>query len=874
MKSIVSALILLFIFQFSFASGIKGHIKDEKGNPLAFATIYNAQTGSGTVTNKDGYYEIRLTPGRYSLIFQFLGYETQAHEVAVRSEFLTKNISMQPQSIELKTVEITDGMEDPAYAIMRKAIAKSSYHRQQIDEYSARVYIKGAARILDVPRLFRKKLKKEGIDSTMAFVSESVSEIIYQRPNTFKEKVISIRQQGDDNNTSPNDFIFTSFYEKEIAETVSPLSPAAFSYYRFKFEGSYFDRGYEVNKIRVIPRSRGENVFEGTIFIVEDAWSIYSLSLVTYKLGFAFDIKQIYAPIQEKAWLPVTHKFEVKGGIWGFDFVYNYLATISDYKIQLNENLAPFFDELEEGTETIPKKDEKESTKEKFYSDEELTRKDLRKIIKEYEKAEKESEPEPEIELVTEHKIDSLAYKRDSTYWSEIRPIPLTMYEVKSYKRVDSLAIVEKEEESKDEKKTSKSGKFNFPDLLFGDTYRMNDKTSFSINSPLMTLQFNTVEGYAFQFPMHYTFDLANESTLKLGEKPRYAIGRKKLSGIGYIDWNYDKKLRKGSLRLEGGRSVSQLNPVNPISPFVNSFYTLLLEENYMKMYEKDYVLLKWVKSISDNVLLKMSGEYSTRYHLENTDTKPWFDNDNRSYSSNTPENIELMDTEFSTNNAFVMNLGIEWKPWQKYRIHNEKKTKIDRRTPTVFADYTKGFKDFVNSDVDYDLLELGVKSRFNTGARGVLHTQVKTGIFLNNEKVHFPDFHHFLGNQTLFVTSDPVESFRLLDYYQFSTKDKYLQLNVHQQFRKFLFTQIMEVWFMGLKENLFVNYLTTPALGNYFETGYALDNIFKVFRIELVTSFHDFKYESFGIKIGISSLIGASVSGSSEGGANIQVTF
>ncbi len=42
----------------------------------------------------------------------------------------------------------------------------------------------------DYPWLAKKTLEKEGITKDRVYISESVSEISYQRPNTFSEKVI------------------------------------------------------------------------------------------------------------------------------------------------------------------------------------------------------------------------------------------------------------------------------------------------------------------------------------------------------------------------------------------------------------------------------------------------------------------------------------------------------------------------------------------------------------------------------------------------------------------------------------------------------------------------------------------------------------
>jgi len=215
-------------------SGVKGTIKADDGSVLSFATIFVKQMGTGTTANEEGNYEILLKPGRYDLVFQHLGRRTEVRVVEVSENFVTLNITLIPQDIVLESVTVNADDEDPAYAIMRKGIAKATYHRNLLDSYSARVYIKGAGKLKDYPWLAKKALQKEGIEKNRVYISESVSDVKFTRPNKYEEKVISIRSDGKDNNTSPNGYIFGSFYEPEIAETISPLSPKAFSYYKFE----------------------------------------------------------------------------------------------------------------------------------------------------------------------------------------------------------------------------------------------------------------------------------------------------------------------------------------------------------------------------------------------------------------------------------------------------------------------------------------------------------------------------------------------------------------------------------------------------------------------------------------------------------------
>jgi len=58
----------------------------------------------------------------------------------------------------------------------------------------------------------------------------------------------------------------------------------------------------------------------------------------------------------------------------------------------------------------------------------------------------------------------------------------------------------------------------------------------------------------------------------------------------------------------------------------------------------------------------------------------------------------------------------------------------------------------------------------------------------------------------------------------------------------------------LGIKENIFVNYLNTDFSDNYFEAGYSIDNIARFFRLEFVSSFQDFKFQDFGVRIGIAT--------------------
>ncbi|HEX6891495.1 MAG TPA: DUF5686 and carboxypeptidase regulatory-like domain-containing protein [Chryseolinea sp.] len=864
----------LFISTHLFAAGIRGTVKAETGEPLAYTTIFVKQTGSGTTTNENGSYEMILAPGKYEIIFQYLGFETAIRDVEIKDSFVVLDIVLKTQITVLETVTVKSGAEDPAYTIMRKAIAKAKYHTQEIDKYSARVYIKGAGTLKDYPWLAKKQIEKAGVKKGQVFLTESISEIKYTRPAKFEEKVISIRSDGKDNNTNPNPYIFGSFYEPEIAETISPLSPKAFSYYKFEYQGTFKDRNYEVSRIKVTPRSKGDNVVEGMLYLVEDWWSIHSMDIYTTKLGITVNIKAVYAPIDDKAWMPVNHRFKAEGKIFGFEFEYNYLATVSGYKIEMNPELYVEAEKMEVIDEKIEKqqaaqiqqkyaaaskkaKEQQEKAQqlqERLNSGKEITRKELNTIIKEYEKAEIKEQKEPEVISDNTFEVDSAAYKKDSSYWAAERPVPLTEAEVEGYVKIDSMALVAKKKEEGDTLKASKHKGFQPWDLIIGDTYKIGEHSNFKIHFPMPG--FNTVEGWNFVYKVSYgtVVQDSNKTRIRITPAFRYAFSRKVASG--YL--NFSLRNKKDRLDLQGGRYIKQYNPDEPILPIINDFTTLFLEKNLMKIYERDYVDLNYRHQINTYISIGTTWTWMKRRELVNNTDYKWINWDKiEGYTPNAPVNDELSDTSFPEHNAFVGSVNITARPWVKYTIRNGRRSMVNNSSPTFVVEYRKGFNNIFGSVVDFDQMEVSAKHRVKVGARGHADFYLRAGMFFNTDKAYFMDYKHFLGNETPFVTNDPVGSFRLLDYYRYSTSDKYFSGNFHYQFRKFLVTNIPMVRMMGIHENVFVNYLATPTSKNYTEVGYSIDGILRIFRIEGAAAFQDGKYINYGVRLGITTNFG-----------------
>ena len=854
-------ILLLALLLWSYAAvggGVRGTVRSSEG-PLSYASIYVEETGNGAATDQSGRFEIVLSPGTYRLRFQYLGYESKTVSVTVSGDnWQELQVLLKSQSVQLQTITIRANREDPAYAVMRRAIARARYHQVQVDSFSAIVYIKGKGKLKDYPWLAKKTLEKQGITKDRLFIQESASEIRYRRPNIFKEKVIAIYTQGKNNTSGPNEYVFGSLYDPELAETISPLSPKAFSYYRFEYLGIFRDQDAEVNKIRVIPRSKGDNVFDGTINIVEDEWSIHSVDLNTSRLGVKVNMKSVYHPIPSgsgRAWMPVNQQFRFEGSVFGFDFEGQYLATVKDYRIFLNPAMkhdivisdSKVKEEAPKSKPAAPvrgKAQRNEQTRERLETGQEVSDQDLARLMKAMERAEAREQGNTTVVSDRTFRVDSTARKKDSLFWAGLRPAPLETEEIRGYVKADSMAEVEKKREEGDSARQSKHKGFQLFDLLIGDRYDLGNRTSLTIRTPYTG--FNTVEGFHGIYRLSFTKRWVERDSLDPDAPPkvrrleispmlRYSWGRARFNPMISTSW----VTPKSRILFDAGRYVRQLNPDDPINPSIQTALALYFGENFMKLMERDFVDLQWRYRATERFTWIWKASWSDRSPLENTTDYTFFDAFRGRYTSNVPVNIETADASFLRHQAVVMSMGMEARPGQKYRIRNGRKIRVDG-APLLSLTYTKGISGSLGSDVDYDLIEAGIRQGVRLGIRGRLDYRIQAGRFFNSARLYFPDYRHFNGNRTWLITSDPVTSFRLLDYYRFSTADAYLSAVANYHFRKLFVSRIPKLQLLGVKENVFGSCLYTPAMGWYAEAGFGLDGILRIFRVEFATSVTD----------------------------------
>lgn len=852
----LTLLILLLLYLSAYAvtaGGIRGKITTVNNEPLPYAGITVRNSPLGTLSNDDGIYELLLEAGNYEIEFQFLGYHTVVRKIVIKDSWETVDIAMEEQIINLQAAQVGKGYEDPAYTVMRRAIAKARFHEMQLMSYTAQAYTRTTGTFSKIPFLLKKRLKKEGIEENKVFLNESISEIRYTRPDKYHQKVLSTRNSLDNSIPTPNQYVLASFYSPDIQGTVSPLSPKAFSYYKFEYEGFFEDRGFVVNKIKVIPRSYGEGVVKGIIYILEDLWAIHSFDLQTTTQGFSIGLKQSSTPVQN-VWIPMSQHFNLQGKFLGFAGNMKYIVSLKYKQLQPDPAYKEEITILDHKKEDIPpvKNPKKQDLEAMIADQKEFSTKNFRKMVREFEKEQNKERKEKgeDIRVIRNDsiEIDSLANKRDTTYWQQLRPIPLTRNEVISYKALEGNQI-RKDSVRAAKGNTNDTLVFKPFHLVTGATYRFKNQNRLTYQGPLQTLAYNTVEGFVFDASLQWQKRWARTFTTGIKPMARYAIGQNQLNGT-LTGFAGNEKWR---VQLEGGQYVYQINKDNPVNPFINSIASLIFEQNLIRLYHKKFARLEYqFNYLGDVLTLRGNLEWSSRNEMFNSPhAKPIFDRKNYKFLPNRPINAETIESSIGYSRALLFSFNANLRPWQKYVIRNGRRRAVANSGPEFTLTYDKGIPTGNMNGVDFDFLQASVSHTINSGPRSSLKLAASTGGFLQKKQLNFIDYKHFGGNEFFFQTGNQVTTFRMLPYYLHSTRHSFFESHIVWSSRKLLLSQLPLIRMAGISETIQNHYLNTPYSNHYNEWVYGLDGIFRLFRIEVVSQHHRLKHQEFGFRIG-----------------------
>jgi len=880
------------------AQTLKGRITNQSGDPVQYATVYIQELKQGTTSNTRGDYEIRLPAGKYSVIYQSLGYQPVYLNINISDATISKDVILPLQYYQIPEVRISASGEDPAYGIMRKAIGMAPYYQNNVSYYKAEVYLKGNLVINKIPRLLQKSMKIESSDHTTsvssgskpeseekllkagdAFLMESVNEIEFTAPDKYFQRMISYNSTfpAEGNEISPMSFIQASFYQPVLADmAISPLAPNAFSHYNFKYLGASAQGNYSINKIQVIPKRKSQQLFEGTIYIIEDLWCLQSVDLTNENFFGKISVQQLFVPVQDDIWMPVSHKFEVNINIIGFRADAGYGSSVKYTEVRPNlslqkpaginaDNAARETNQKKDSDTTISRSKQQIN---KILQKDQLSNRDMVKLSRLMEKESAASihdSTKKDLEIKDHNKqiVEKDAGKKDSLYWARIRPIPLSDIEIRSLKISDSIKSAKLFErtgaDSTSASRKKEKSKFfkTAGEIVSGHSWADTTGFRFTFDGliDLKRLGFNSVDGFKYGLNFSISKSWKQKSSLLIAPDINWAFNRGKFMWGVNANYSFNKiKLRQIYLRV--GSESKDINNGGGINPLINTMTSLLLKKNYLKLYESGYLILGYSTELINGLTLDLSANFDNRKVLQNS-TNFSFLKSSEIYSENVPLNSYLSPGSNEINalrdqRHFDFLSRLSYTPYQRYRITKGNKIPEGSDWPTFSLTWQHGINDF--SEIEQglrrsDMFRFEVSKSKSIGAFSNLRWRIRTAGYLDNRNLTFYDFFHINSQPFPLLLNNYEDAFMIPSFYSMSTPEFYVEGHLKYTTPYLLLKLLPGFSNTLMRENLSLSYLGSRYHKNYTEIGYSISEILFIGEVGVYAGFDDISYRSVGLR-------------------------
>jgi hypothetical protein len=353
----------------------------------------------------------------------------------------------------------------------------------------------------------------------------------------------------------------------------------------------------------------------------------------------------------------------------------------------------------------------------------------------------------------------------------------------------------------------------SFPEVFLDSIHlRVNNHLDISLSPMSNVFLFNPIDGFLLQTGFKSTFNTKRPMAFSL--HPRYAIQRKTLyAEAEFSAVIFKDEINSSQLFFSAGNFLTQVNQPFIKNEQIISVINVLDGVNPLLFIEKKFFKVQLNQTLFSNFIFHASSEFADRNYLENYTFQRW------NFKRNEPlESFKLRDK------ALIHTFSLSYSPF-------------------LTINYKNGMPGFLQSESNFNYLELALSQSFNVKKFGRIDVNLTSGKFMQQEFLHFNDFYHFPTGRTLKTSHPVISTFRLLPYYEFSTNNYFHRIHIQTQTSDFLLSKWSFIKKSKVLENLFINLAITDKLQPFLEMGYALDNILKNFRLEIVSGRYDGKW-------------------------------
>ena len=186
---------------------------------------------------------------------------------------------------------------------------------------------------------------------------------------------------------------------------------------------------------------------------------------------------------------------------------------------------------------------------------------------------------------------------------------------------------------------------------------------------------------------------------------------------------------------------------------------------------------------------------------------------------------------------SFAPNISIHLTPW--------------RKGPTLTTNYERGFKNVLQSNLNYERWEFDASHLIKFGALQIINWRTGAGFYTTRNSDYFVDFANFRDNNLPTGWQDDWSGqFQLLDSRLYNESDYYLRGHISFESPLLALGWIPLVGKMVETERLYLSALSIEHTRPYFEIGYGFTN--RWFSTGIFASFMNSKFEKIECKFTI----------------------
>ncbi len=373
---------------------IKGSVTDAlTGESLPYVSVYLKGTTVGTLTDTRGKYAIETTAKSTTIVFSFVGYQTETRIISPGKE-QTLNITLALSSIALEEVIVKPAKreyrnrDNPAVELINRVIERKDYNRPETADFlEYKKYEKIQFALSNVSEKLTSKgsqgklgLLFGNIDTTRrvgnhilpVFIKETLSEHYFRKEPpavkdvTIADKTINLEEYLDRKGlTAYLNYLYqdVNIYDNEIlfltSKFLSPVAQTAPLFYRYFIVDTLPVSDLKCIRLFFEPRSKTDFLFHGNIYVALD--SSYAVKRIDMGINENINIDWIQDIIimqdfdrsDRKGWLLSKEEISIDVGVskTSLGLFGQRTSYFKDYKI--NEPISDFILRGPEKTERI-----------------------------------------------------------------------------------------------------------------------------------------------------------------------------------------------------------------------------------------------------------------------------------------------------------------------------------------------------------------------------------------------------------------------------------------------------------------------------------------------------------------------------------------